>query len=70
MARNIARLASLLLLAPALLWSQAEQQKFDFLVKDDTVYDGAGGAPIWADVGIRGDRIVAIGKLEREQART
>ena len=69
-ARIITLLASLLLLAPALLWSQATQQEFDFLIKDGTVYDGTGGAPIRADVGIRGDRIVAVGTLEREQART
>jgi N-acyl-D-amino-acid deacylase len=70
MVRAIALFASLLLLAPALLWSQADPHKFDFLIKDGAVYDGSGGAPIRADVGIRGDRIVAIGKLEREQART
>jgi N-acyl-D-amino-acid deacylase len=58
----------LLLLAPALLWSQTEQKKFDVLIKDGTVYDGSGGDPIQADVGIKGDRIVAVGKLDRDQA--
>jgi N-acyl-D-amino-acid deacylase len=58
----------LLLLAPALLWSQTEQNKFDVLIKDGTVYDGTGGDPIQTDIGIKGDRIVAVGKLDRDQA--
>jgi len=58
----------LLLLAPALLWSQTEQNKFDVLIKDGTVYDGTGGDPIQTDIGIKGDRIVTVGKLDRDQA--
>lgn len=55
------------LLAPALLSSQTGQNRFDVIIKNGTVYDGTGGAPVRADVGIRGDRIVAIGKLDQEQ---
>ena len=36
---------------------------FDLLVSGGTVYDGTGGPPRRADVGIRGDRIAAIGDL-------
>jgi N-acyl-D-amino-acid deacylase len=36
----------------------------DVLIKDGTVYDGSGGPGRRADVGIRGDRIVAVGRIE------
>jgi N-acyl-D-amino-acid deacylase len=66
--KKIAALLLLLLIVPAFLWSQTEQNKFDVLIKDGTVYDGTGGDPIPADIGIKGDRIVALGKLERSDA--
>lgn len=37
------------------------QGKLDVLIKGGSVYDGTGGAPRIADVGIRGDRIVFVG---------
>lgn len=36
---------------------------FDVIVRDGLVYDGEGGAPARADVGVRGDRIATIGDL-------
>ena len=59
----------LLLLVPAPLWSQPEQPRYDVLIKGGTIYDGTGGSPLRADVGVQGDRIVAIGILEPERAR-
>lgn len=56
------------MIVPAFLRSQTEQDKFDILIKDGTVYDGTGADPIQADAGIKGDRVVAIGKLDSEQA--
>lgn len=41
---------------------------FDVLIKGGDIYDGSGGRPRRADVGIRGDRIVAIGNLTRARA--
>jgi N-acyl-D-amino-acid deacylase len=41
---------------------------FDVLIKGGTVYDGSGGAPRRADVGIRGDRIAAVGGLGGAEA--
>ncbi len=48
----------------------AQSALFDVLIKGGSVYDGAGGRPIRADVGIRGDRIVAIGALTGARAST
>src|SRR5687768_13111817 len=42
---------------------QAPAQRFDLLITGGQVYDGTGNPWFYADVGIRGDRIVAIGKL-------
>jgi N-acyl-D-amino-acid deacylase len=36
---------------------------FDLILRGGTVYDGSGGPPRTADVGIRGDRIAAVGDL-------
>jgi N-acyl-D-amino-acid deacylase len=40
-----------------------EERAFDLVVRGGTVYDGSGGEPVRADVGIRGDRVVAVGDL-------
>ena len=42
----------------------------DTLIRGATVFDGLGGAPRRADVGVRGGRIVAIGRLSEAAART
>ncbi|HXT20565.1 MAG TPA: D-aminoacylase, partial [Thermoanaerobaculia bacterium] len=41
---------------------------FDLILRGGTVYDGSGGEPRVADVGIRGDRIAAIGDLSAAAA--
>jgi len=38
-------------------------QRYDCVIKSGTIYDGSGGDPVTADIGIVGDRIVAIGEL-------
>jgi len=40
-----------------------QAEAFDLIVAYGTVYDGSGGEPLKADIGIRGDRIAAIGDL-------
>jgi len=35
----------------------------DTIIRGGTLYDGTGGKPVRADVGIRDDRIVAVGDL-------
>jgi N-acyl-D-aspartate/D-glutamate deacylase len=62
-----------LLAASIVPWNcvgQARPQagSFDVLIKGGTVYDGAGGEPRQADIGIIGDRIVAIGNLQNARA--
>ena len=42
--------------------SAADPSHFDVLVLEGTVYDGSGGEPYQADIGIQGDRITAIGQ--------
>jgi N-acyl-D-amino-acid deacylase len=47
-----------------------DQQLFDVIIRGGTVYDGTGRAPVKADVGIKGDRIAAVGKLSGATAPT
>lgn len=52
------------------LAGQTQPSHFDVLIKGGTVYDGTGSSPKKADVGIQGDRIVAIGNLKNATANT
>lgn len=46
------------------------QQGFDVIIRGATVYDGTGRAPLKADVGIKKDRIEAVGDLSSATAPT
>jgi N-acyl-D-amino-acid deacylase len=48
----------------------AKTEPLDVLIRGGLVYDGSGAAPARADLGIRGDKIVAIGPLPSAAART
>jgi N-acyl-D-amino-acid deacylase len=63
-------LAGCALLA-ALMGAAALQapERFDLIVLGGTVYDGTGAAGRRADVGVRGDRIAAVGDLSKARAR-
>jgi len=61
-------LALLILLASTL--THAQQAAFDVIIKGGTLYDGSGGKPVKADVGIKGDKVARIGDLSREKALT
>lgn len=50
-------------LALVLSAHRAATQQYDVIIRHGTVYDGTGAAGRRADVGIRGDRIVAVGDL-------
>ncbi len=49
--------------------AQARPAPFDTIIRGGTVYDGTGGAGRRADVGIRGDRVAAVGDLSRARGR-
>src|SRR5215510_14562890 len=44
------------------------QQQFDVIIRGGMVYDGTGRAPRKVDVGIKGDRIAAVGNLSHATA--
>ena len=67
--KSLLAVMALCLLSTSVL-AQAKQTKFDVLIKGGTIYDGTGGSPLKADVGIKGDRIVAIGQLRATDAET
>jgi N-acyl-D-amino-acid deacylase len=48
----------------------SQPPSFDVVIRGGTVYDGTGAAGRRADVGIRGDRIAAVGDLGSSQAAT
>ncbi len=55
---------------PFAVFAQSSSQTFDVIIKGGTLYDGTGSAPRRADVGIKGDRIVAVGNLASAKADT
>ncbi|HMJ26096.1 MAG TPA: hypothetical protein VK475_09720, partial [Pyrinomonadaceae bacterium] len=70
MKSSVASILLALLLFPCALSAQPRASVFDVLIKNGAVYDGTGSAPIKADIGIKGDHIVAIGDLKNATART
>ena len=36
----------------------------DLIIRGGTLVDGTGAAPVVGDIGVQGDRIVAVGKVE------
>ncbi len=48
----------------------AADGRYDTVIKDGRVFDGTGAPPVVADVGIKKDRIVAIGKIEAAGSHT
>lgn len=55
-------------LASAMLSWSAAAEDYDVLIRNGTIYDGSGAAPVVGDVALRGDSIVAIGRLEGARA--
>ena len=39
------------------------ERAYDLVIRGGTVYDGSGGAPYVADVGIKDGRIAAVGRI-------
>ena len=53
----------LVALVLALIISCTEKKSFDVVIRGGTIYDGSGGDPVVADIGINSDTIAAIGDL-------
>src|SRR5262245_11008978 len=47
---------------------QSQRAGYDIIIRNGMVYDGTGGAPRRADVGVRGNQIAAIGDLSKAKA--
>jgi predicted amidohydrolase len=65
---RVVTIAALLVVAAAL--ASARQPRFDVLVLGARLIDGSGNPWRRADVGIRGERIVAVGRLAGSAATT
>ena len=75
MRTNLQKLITLMLVlaVSATVFAQRprpETASFDIIIKGGTVYDGSGRPPRRADVGIKGDRIAAVGNLSRANSLT
>lgn len=74
MKSNLHNFLSLLLILALTVTTYAQgpaaPPQFDVIIRNGMVYDGTGRAPVRADVGIKGDRIAAVGNLSRSNAST
>lgn len=57
-------LAAAVAVAIAIYMQVPAAPEYDLMIDNGRLYDGSGGAPMDADIGIKGDRIVAIGDLD------
>jgi N-acyl-D-amino-acid deacylase len=63
------RISPFVLAAVLGVTASGQTPEFDLLIRNGQVLDGTGAAGVRADVGIRGDRIVAVGQLGTRAAR-
>src|SRR5208283_1634709 len=63
--------AAVIIFSTVLLHASGERSfDFDTIIKNGAIYDGSGGAPFNADVGIKADRIAAVGDLGGASAKS
>lgn len=67
--RKIAQLLCVLIAAAALNAQTAAPAFYDLIIRNGHIIDGAGNPWYAADIGIRGDRIIAIGNLASASAK-
>jgi N-acyl-D-amino-acid deacylase len=68
--RTVQAALALLALAACAPKTKAPVESFDIIVRGGTVYDGEEVAGVVADVGVKGDKIAAVGDLSSAQAPT
>jgi N-acyl-D-amino-acid deacylase len=61
---------TILLLAACQSPQKPAAEPFDVIIRHGSIYDGSGAPPIRADVGVRGQRIAAVGDLSQAHAVT
>lgn len=66
--RRRALLLLILALTAAACQVRPPAPEYDVIVRNGTVYDGSGGQPVKADIGVRGQRIVTVGDLSKAHA--
>src|SRR6186997_322149 len=52
-----------------LLGCNSEKQEYDTIIRNGMIYDGNGGEPYKADIGIKNDTIALIGDLSKATAK-
>ncbi len=53
-----------------IILSSCQSEKYDLIIRQGTVYDGSGKAPVVADIGINADTIAFIGDLSKAKGKT
>ena len=66
--KNLSKLSIIIFLSVQ-LWSCKSESAYDLIIKNGTVYDGSGQIGVKKDIGIRGEKIVAIGSLNAGQSK-
>lgn len=56
------------LLCASLLAACSSSEQYDLIIQNGVIYDGNGGEPFLADIGIRADTVATIGELKHAKA--